>query len=292
MAVSLALLRAILLFFLSLHKSAAQKPQFDAQKSCRNQQDHQLICEVQEAKLRITRLESVLEESMHDLIVKAQYIEECTKLIEKNIHEIECLQSALFILKDDSSSSDKRLQMLEEEVRILWDASRKNNFDIHTLESKAQDAETRLEVVKSRAQMMADIVTEQWIQFQQLEQALQIAEMRTLKVKRQLRFTRCTLLKFINNLFGDHLEQLMGMLDPYLHDKRSAPDSYLSQVWHQLKRIFSAAKYHHHQLQSYVKQEMERNELTAAFANNEVVFFMASAVITFPILSAWMFLMS
>ncbi|WOG89810.1 hypothetical protein DCAR_0209049 [Daucus carota subsp. sativus] len=236
--------------------------------------------------------ESVLEDRMHDLDVKSQHLGEYTKQLEEINHEIDHLQSVLLILKDDPSHADKRLALLEEEVRTLWDVSRTNNFDLHTLELKAQDAEERLDTVASKAQKMADIVTEQWIQVQRLEQALQMAQMRTWKAKWQLRFTRCTYFKFFNNLFGGHFEKLMRVLDPNLYENWSAPDSYLSQVTHQLKRIFAAAKYHHHQLQGYIKKEMEGNEFTAAFANNEVVFVIASALITFPILSAWMFLTS
>ncbi|BFG14549.1 hypothetical protein CerSpe_008230 [Prunus speciosa] len=80
----------------------------------------------------------------------------------------------------DSLATDERLNALEEEVRLLWAASRKYNFDLHVLESKAQDAEDRLETVGSQAQKMADIVTEQWIQIQRLEQALHISQMRTM----------------------------------------------------------------------------------------------------------------
>ncbi|CAL8076159.1 unnamed protein product [Prunus armeniaca] len=52
----------------------------------------------------------------------------------------------------DSLATDERLNALEEEVRLLWAASRKYNFDLHVLESKAQDAEDRLETVASQAQ--------------------------------------------------------------------------------------------------------------------------------------------
>ncbi|PON37888.1 hypothetical protein PanWU01x14_317090 [Parasponia andersonii] len=105
---------------------------------------------------------------------------------------------------------------------------------------------------------MADIVTEQWIQIQRLEQALQFTE-------------------FINKLFGDHLQNVHGVLDPYIL---------------QFKRGFVVAKEYHHELQRFIKREMEKYAFTAALANWELVFFMASALITFPILSAWILLSS
>ncbi|CAL8155480.1 unnamed protein product [Prunus armeniaca] len=76
----------------------------------------------------------------------------------------------------DSLANDERLNALEGEVRLLWAASRKYNFNLHVLESKAQDAEDRLETVASQSQKMADIVTEQWIQIQRLGQALHITQ--------------------------------------------------------------------------------------------------------------------
>uniref|UniRef100_A0A2P2L322 Uncharacterized protein n=1 Tax=Rhizophora mucronata TaxID=61149 RepID=A0A2P2L322_RHIMU len=46
------------------------------------------------------------------------------------------------------------------------------------------------------------------------------------------------------------------------------------------------------QLQAFVRQEMERHEFTASLAHQELVFFVASALIVFPVLSAWTWLSS
>lgn len=195
-------------------------------------------------------------------------------------------------LKGESSRANERINQLEEEVRLLWANLRKTNFDLHFLESKAKDAENNMNLVASRVEMTVAIVTEQWIQIQQLEQALHNAEVNALKVKRQVIFARCKFLKVVRNLFGNHLQTLMGILDSSLFHKQSAFGSYVSQALHQLEKISSTAKKYHHELQGFIKQEMEKNEFTAALANKEVVFFVASALITFPILSAWMLLCS
>lgn len=285
-----ALVPAISLFVICVNQSWAL---IDAQTSKNTDlKDHYLITQFQNDNLRIARLESILDDIIQDLNAKTLHLKEREKLIKGMTHEIDRLQSTMFSFKDDKRQTDKRLKMLEEEVRLLWAASRKNNFELHTLKSKAQDADKKMEVVTSKAEKMADIVTEQWIQIQQLEQALQIVETRTLKIRRQISSKRCTFLKFIKTLFDYHYKRLMVLLDPYIFNKGSALNSYLSQAWHQLKRTFSAVKQSHHQLQSLIKQEMERNEITAAFANEEVVFFVASALITFPILSVWMILLS
>ncbi|KAK3023046.1 hypothetical protein RJ639_044836 [Escallonia herrerae] len=276
MAVSLALLPAISLLLLFQCGSTALIPQLDAQPPCGNRPDRQLILELEDAKLKVDRFgnrpfnahtsyqtpsnssilqsiavslqsESILEESIQHLHAKILSIGQSEKLIEEMSRDIDYLQSALVSLKGDSSREDERLNVLEEEVRLLWAASRKNNFELHTLETKARDTEARLEVVTSQVEKMADIVAEQWIQIQQLEQALQITEMQILKVKRQGGSTRCTFVKFIKNLLNNHLETSRLMVDPYLSDKGFPLSSSLSRALHQLAKTFSAAQHYHHQ---------------------------------------------
>ncbi|TKY71737.1 hypothetical protein E2542_SST00469 [Spatholobus suberectus] len=132
---------------------------------------------------------------------------------------------------------------------------------------------------------MVDIVNEQWIQVQHLEQALHVTKMRTLKAQRLTSRTRCTFLKFINSLLDD-----LRALDSYVFGERTIVSSLISQAMDQLKRCSSLTKKYHHQLQGFIKDLMERNELTASLANDELVFFLASALITFPLMSAWMLL--
>lgn len=293
MAASLVLLPAIFSYLIVLSQSSSSSiAQIGTETSCTNQHNHHLICDFEDAKLKIARLEAILEETTQNMNAKSLYLEESRKLVDEMTHEMDRLQSALSSLKGESSRTNERLNQLEEEIRLLWATLRKTNFELHFLESKAQDAENRLELASSKVETMAAIITEQWIQIQQLEQALHIAEMRALKVKRQTRSTRCTFLKLVRNLFGNHLQKFMEMLDSFLFDKESAFGSYLSQVMHQLEKILSATKKYHHELQGFVKQEMEKNEFTAALAHKEVVFFVASALITFPIMSAWMLLSS
>ncbi|XP_044495195.1 uncharacterized protein LOC123218056 isoform X2 [Mangifera indica] len=196
--------------------------------------------EIAEAKLKISRLESIMEESLQKLDARSNYIKVRDNLIDELAIKIQDLQSLLSNIKHDLSHNEERVAALEEEVRLLWAVSRQNNFDLHILQSKAQDAEDRLEEVTSQVEKMADFVNEQWIQIQHLEQALHMTEMRAHNAQRKLRVTKCTFLK----------------------------------------------------LQGLIKQKMEKNELTAALVNEELIFFVASALITFPVLTAWMLLSS
>lgn len=288
MAVPLVFLSAILSYLIAISESTLSITPIPTGK----QHNYRLILELEEAKLKIARLESIFDETVQNINAKSLYLEESEKLIANMTHEMERLQSALSSLKGESSRANERINQLEEEVRLLWANLRKTNFDLHFLESKAKDAENNMNLVASRVEMTVAIVTEQWIQIQQLEQALHNAEVNALKVKRQVIFARCKFLKVVRNLFGNHLQTLMGILDSSLFHKQSAFGSYVSQALHQLEKISSTAKKYHHELQGFIKQEMEKNEFTAALANKEVVFFVASALITFPILSAWMLLCS
>ncbi|KAB2081968.1 hypothetical protein ES319_A05G167000v1 [Gossypium barbadense] len=138
---------------------------------------------------------------------------------------------------------------------------------------------------------MAEVVTEQWVQIQHLEQLLQIAKMRALQAQKQ-RNMRCTFLKFIDGISGRHLPKLFKALDAYSLGKGPIIRYYVSQALQQLKRFYSAIRRFHPELQAFIKEEMQRNELTAAFVNDELVFFLASAFITFPVLGAWMLLLT
>ncbi|TYH31087.1 hypothetical protein ES288_A01G145600v1, partial [Gossypium darwinii] len=79
-------------------------------------------------------------------------VKEREKLLEDMENKITYLQSVISTLKDDSLLADEKLKALQEEVRLLWDASRKNNFELHVLESEAQDTEDRVEAVNLKVE--------------------------------------------------------------------------------------------------------------------------------------------
>ncbi|KAJ6999882.1 tropomyosin [Populus alba x Populus x berolinensis] len=263
-------------------------------------QDHQN--QLYEAKLRITQSESRLEEITQNINDRDRYLERCEDLIGELDHKLNHLQSVFSHLK----VADDKIKDLEEEVRVLWATLRKNNFDIHVLESKAREAEDRLQMVTSQVEkvnplnycwficfcslQMEDIVSERWIQIQQFEQALQLKEIR-LKAQRQASTPRWTFLKFFSYLSGEYLPNAHGLLSSHFSEE-SALRAYVSQAFSWLKRFYAIVKESHHELQVFVKQEMERHEFTACLANKEIVFFVASALITFPVLSAWILLSS
>nr|XP_043611097.1 uncharacterized protein LOC122582739 [Erigeron canadensis] len=254
---AISLLPAVLLLIIS--KSITAFHQSDSRH---------LIEQVREAELKLFRLESILAESISIVDSKNVYIKGTENKVDEMTSEVDHLQSVLLTIKNNSSSPNERLNRLQEEVRLLWATARKNNFELHTLELKAQDAENGLEITKSKVETMNAIVIEQWIQIQHLEQALVITERGVQEVKRQV--SRHSFLKFL---------------------KRQC-EVLLADWWDMLERTWSVVKRNHHQLQQFVQHEMQKWKYSAVFANKEVVFFVASALITFPALSLGLLLLN
>ncbi|XP_031741466.1 uncharacterized protein LOC101213056 isoform X2 [Cucumis sativus] len=250
-----------------------------------------LIHELLGIKLRISHLESVLEESKQNLTEKSNELKAQEKLIEDVSHKIQYLESAISDMKRKISSDDERIAVLEDEVRRLWDAKRKNNFDIHLLKAKVQEAEEKLEEVTSQVEK-SSIISEQWIQIRHLEQALEMSKIQALKVRQQFALTRCTFVKLVNTRFANQLQKAFQTLNHHVFSKVPTLSSRVTGAIHYFQRVYEEAKKYHHELQRLIKQEMERNEYAAHLANPELIFFLASALAIFPIFGAWMFLSS
>ncbi|XP_050935826.1 uncharacterized protein LOC103503257 isoform X1 [Cucumis melo] len=251
-----------------------------------------LIDELLGIKLRISHLESVLEESKQNLTEKTNELKAQEKLIEDMSLKIQYLESAISDMKRKISSDDERIAVLEDEVRHLWDAKRKNNFDIHLLKAKVEEAEEKLEEVTSQVEKKSSIISEQWIQIRHLEQALEMSKIQALKVRQQVALTRCTFVKLVNTRFVNQLQHAFQTLNHHLFQKVPTLSSRVTGAIHYFQRVYEEAKKYHHELQRLIKQEMERNEYAAHLANPEFIFFLASALATFPIFGAWMFLSS
>ncbi|XP_020541316.1 uncharacterized protein LOC105649583 isoform X2 [Jatropha curcas] len=248
--------------------------------SADQQSNRHLLLQLDEAKLKISQLESSLEEIIQKVNARDVYLLERENQIQEMEKKINDLQSARSNLKGASLPVDDRIKLLEEEVRVLWETLRKNNFDLHVLESKAQEADDRLEAVTLQVERMAGIVSEQWIQIQQFEQALQLREMTISKYQRQMRASRCSFLKFAKNLSNIYLPKSLGPMGSYLFGEDSTLGPYISRTLHLLKRLYSTAKEYHHELQGFVKAEMDRHEFTAYLANEELIFFVTKRINT------------
>ncbi|KAK1326588.1 hypothetical protein QJS10_CPA01g02038 [Acorus calamus] len=88
-----------------------------------------LKSELDEMKLKIVQLESVLEEKLKNLDLKAKFVEEKNGQMEEMTRKIQFLQDELLHLKETGEAVMERIEVLQEEVRRLWAESRKNHFD-------------------------------------------------------------------------------------------------------------------------------------------------------------------
>eukprot|EP00268_Persea_americana_P016403 TRINITY_DN1777_c1_g1_i2.p1 TRINITY_DN1777_c1_g1~~TRINITY_DN1777_c1_g1_i2.p1 ORF type:complete len:141 (+),score=20.91 TRINITY_DN1777_c1_g1_i2:38-460(+) len=94
------------------------RPTHDPHPLCTDSKN-ELTCELQEMKMKSARLESTLEESIGNLNAKGLYLEEKEKQIGEMTHMILLLENVLLNNKKlqlDSSSSEERINGLEEEV--------------------------------------------------------------------------------------------------------------------------------------------------------------------------------
>ncbi|PIA35130.1 hypothetical protein AQUCO_03600058v1 [Aquilegia coerulea] len=209
------------------------------------------ICQVQDMKLKITHLEAILEQSIQSSELKFRNLREKEKMISEMANKIDLLHTILANIKVDTTYTEERISALEEEVRLLWAASRKNNFDIHVLESKAQRADGKIQAVTTKVQKMEGIVTEQWIQIQQLDQALIITERRILEAQRRATSSRCTYMKLIQGICGHYLPKYSGVLEHHLCSKDSVLHSCVSHVFNQWKKTTTAVRKHHHEVSQH-----------------------------------------
>lgn len=242
----------------------AQNAQFndaEAPNNCSNS-DNVLQCEIQGMKLMVARLELLLEATTRELHTKSLYIDNCEKKVEDMSDIIQHLETVL---------SNLKAQELEVGVR-------KNEKELQLLRIRTEDAENWVKLRASEVETMLKIVPELWFHVQKLEQACEVIERRTAQLRKHIRNHRCSFFKFINNLPGGQCQKMVS--------------AYMSKAASQLRRSFSAVKKYHHQLQGFIRQEMERNELTAVLADEELIFFLASAVIVFPIMLAFIWLSS
>ncbi|XP_010499371.1 PREDICTED: uncharacterized protein LOC104776904 isoform X2 [Camelina sativa] len=247
--------------------------------------DQNLVNDLDAAKLRISQL-AVLEATIQKVDDKTLYLKDREKLIQVAQSQIQSLQSASFSDESGLPFVQKRISELEEEVKKLWAALRTTNFELHVLEDKARDAEGKVKAKALEVKQMVEVVTEQWIQVQHLEQ------MREFNNRRHHTPSKCPFVKLMSDI-QRHLPNVHESFDIHWKGKKVlSVQPYLTQAQSRLESLWAAVTKYHHQLQGFIKNEMEKTEITAAVANREVVFFMASAVITIPVFGAWILLSS
>ncbi|CAO2842887.1 unnamed protein product [Amaranthus hypochondriacus] len=247
-----------------------------SQQNC-SSSDVPLECEIQEMNFKIAHLESLVKKIDRELNSKSLHIENCEKKIEELTLTIQHLESLLSNL-EDAPDYEKMIKLFEEQVRELEVVVKKNDLNLRQLKVKAKDDEKSVKMLASQVETMVKIVPELWFHVQKLEQAREVIERRMVELRRQLRNQRCSFFKFINNF-------------PARYNLKKVV-TFTSEAINRLKRSFSTVKKYHHQLQGFIKREMERNEFTVGLAGEELVFFLVSIVFVIPFILALRWLLS
>ncbi|KAI8567767.1 hypothetical protein RHMOL_Rhmol02G0147200 [Rhododendron molle] len=99
MATPLVFLSAVLSYLIVISESTPTITPIATETSLGNQRNHRLTWELEEAKLRVARLESIFDETVQHINAKSLSLEECEKLIADMTHEMDRLQSDLSSLK-------------------------------------------------------------------------------------------------------------------------------------------------------------------------------------------------
>lgn len=233
--------------------------------------------EIQELRSKLLYLESILEEKSNTLKQKHSQLEEKGQVVDKMELKIQSLKDAMTTFKNPQDGpEEERVNVLDKKVRLLWDESRKNNFKLHVLEEQAEDSEKKLEALSSRLQKAKDIVTEQCIQIQQLEQALLMAKMRAAKVRLKHDPQRWSIPQTIRDLFS---------LTLFQEHRPIFSGTYVSGTFYQLRKFFLCIQNYHFALQHSLKSVFESHGFTASLVHDEIIFFLVSATIVFPLLA-------
>ncbi|URE40714.1 hypothetical protein MUK42_34221 [Musa troglodytarum] len=192
------------------------------------------------------------------------------KLIGEMEEKIQLLQNALHEIKgsvSDLFKAEDRIHALEEEVQLLLEQSMKNENNIQTLESSADDATENMEVTDYEIKKLLahpGLWTVNYMRTQGHAAGLEIH-----------------VIAGMNNGFKRQLEQAFQLT------KMMTSKVLRRSLQKDMNRSRMPSKFATSKLQGFIKHEMQMHELTAGLANNLVVFILASTLMIAPIIFAW-----
>lgn len=145
--------------------------------------DAVLTFELERLKTETSKLELILEEKNIDLNIQSKLIAEREKEIEYKSQAITSLQAAADLQTEESGDENTqiekvytRISELEKKVESLKGSIRNQKQELYSLGLRADEAEKKAQEQGLKYEKMENFVAERWIQIQQTEQALYIAE--------------------------------------------------------------------------------------------------------------------
>ncbi|CAN6251351.1 unnamed protein product [Urochloa humidicola] len=259
-----------------------------------------LRSEIEELRLKVAQLESLLEENTNTLNSKASILEEDNKLIEAMECDIQLFIGGPETTKDSKikSYSASNIKSMEDEVQQLHQEIGKLNKNSDTIESLARDTERKVETLSSEVKKIEDIIAEQWIQIRQFEQAFVLTKMMASKVHERSRPSEMvykwpgkeTILKAYR--FRKAIRrQRQYSLDTDRPDVfflgGSVSRSSISIPYNQLKIFISSTQKFHHKVQVLIHDALESNRYSRGLANEPVTFILAYLLLVSPMWIAW-----
>uniref|UniRef100_A0A0E0CJK3 Uncharacterized protein n=1 Tax=Oryza meridionalis TaxID=40149 RepID=A0A0E0CJK3_9ORYZ len=257
-----------------------------------------LRSEVDELRLRVLHLESLLEENTKTLKSKENNLEENSNLIGTMEHDIEILMNKYESTKKSQSKSypESNVKALEDEVQLLRRVVRKMNENADSIESLANGAEKRVESLSSEVTKMEGVIAEQWIQIRQLEQAFVLTKMMTSKVHQRSRLSETAykwpgkdlvlkVSRFCKAICGQHIRDVDKPNVFFLGGSISR--SCISVPYKQLKIFMLSAQNFHHKVQIFLQDAMRSNSYSRGFATELITFCLAYFVVISPMWIMW-----
>lgn len=281
-----------------------------------------LRLEIEALRLKVARLESLLEANSKALDIKASILEEDNKLNEAMEREIQLLTNG--------PDRTKVRQLQHEIIKI--------NSNSYTVESLAHDTEKRVEALSLEVKKIEDMTAEQWIQIRQLEQAFVLTKMMTSKVHERSRPSDTVykwpgkeiIVKYVRNikLDGIYLTGASYVRSCFSHTYKQSrsfvqaisrcyhetsrfrkairhrytsdinkPDvfflggtisrSNISLPYNQFKIFISLARKFHYKAQCFIRDVMESNKYSCGLSNEPVTFILAYLIVISPLWIAW-----
>ncbi|KQJ94601.1 uncharacterized protein LOC100842654 isoform X3 [Brachypodium distachyon] len=255
-----------------------------------------LRLEIDDLRLKIARLESILEGDTKSLRTKAYIMEEDNKLTEAMEHDIQLLMNVEETKKSERKSySESNIFAMEDEVQILQQEVRKINSIAYTIESLANDAEKRVEFLSNEVKKIEDIIAEQWIQIRQFEQAFVLTKMMTSKVHERRLSGNAYYWpgKYTVPKASRFCKAIRRPCPPDIHRPDvfflggSISRSCISLPYKQFKILVSSAQRIHHKVQVNLQDVMRSNRYSRGLANEMITFCMAYLLVISPVWIAW-----
>ncbi|AQK59152.1 hypothetical protein ZEAMMB73_Zm00001d053275 [Zea mays] len=272
-----------------------------------------LRLEIEALRLKVARLESLLEANSKALDIKASILEEDNKLNEAMEREIQLLTNGPDRTKNSQSKSYSagNIKSMEDEVRQLQHEIIKINSNSYTVESLAHDTEKRVEALSLEVKKIEDMTAEQWIQIRQLEQAFVLTKyVRNIKLDgiyiRGASYVRScfshtykqsrSFVQAISRCYHETSRFRKAIRHRYTSDINK-PDvfflggtisrSNISLPYNQFKIFISLARKFHYKAQGFIRDVMESNKYSCGLSNEPVTFILAYLVVISPLWIAW-----